>query len=94
MTQKKPVVQQMAEAHEEAPAPSAADQAKAEKEALREQAAAEGLRVRDSERGFEDVKYHGVTIYRILDSPSHTFSIMRDAEDFVAKMRVAANLSM
>lgn len=94
MTAPKAKLQQVAEAHEEAPAPSAADQAKAEKEALKAQAEAEHLRMRDVLNGYHTIVYSGVTMYELNDDRTRQFAEERDAQAAVAASRVQANLTV
>jgi len=91
MTEKKvPVVQQMAEAN---PAPNAAEQAKAEKDAAKEHAAAEHRRLHDYERGYHEIKYHGVTMYELNNDRTAQYADERDAQLAVVASRVQANLT-
>ncbi len=73
---------------------SDAEAARAEKEAAKEHAAAEGLRTRDYERGYHTIKYHGYTMYQLNDDQTAQFQNERDAIERVAAMRVAQNLAV
>jgi hypothetical protein len=47
----------------------------------------------NEERGYAPFLYHGRQMYRILDSPSHTFDTELQAGEFVMRMRVQRNLT-
>jgi type VI protein secretion system component VasK len=50
----------------------------------------------NEEKGYEPYTpgdMPGVTFYRVIESPSHTFQFEREAQTFVTHMRVTRNLS-
>lgn len=46
----------------------------------------------NEEQGYEPFAYHGQTMFRILESPAHTFAAESDAQQFVMRMRLNRNL--
>jgi hypothetical protein len=45
------------------------------------------------EKGYEPFSYHNRPMFRVLESPSHTFSNEQDAVAFVTSMRFTRNLN-
>lgn len=55
--------------------------------------AAEHRRLHDYERGYHEIKYHGVTMYELNNDRTAQYADERDAQLAVVASRVQANLT-